>query len=73
MLMMKELSFWSFVALALTHLLVILANRQALRSEDGNHFQIAVRLAKRGGIFGWAFAGSFFLLLASFLALIAFA
>ncbi len=66
---MQEISFWSFITFALAHLTVILCNLGALRKESGSAIQIVFRLAKRGGFWGWAYSGTFILMLISGLAM----
>ena len=66
---MQEISFWSFITFALAHLTVILCNLEALRKESGSAIQFVFRLAKRGGFWGWAYSGTFALMLISALAM----
>jgi hypothetical protein len=69
--MVKELSFWSFVVFALVHLVTVLANSSTLRKESGNHFQLALKMLRRGGIRGWSFSISFYLFVLSFVVMLA--
>ncbi len=66
---MKEICFWSFIVFVLAHLTVILSNLGALRKESGSTIQTVIRLAKRGGFFGWAYSGTFLLMLIAALAM----